>query len=99
MVVIEGCAFFQAQIVAIPVVAIVLEHDDLVGAKAVDDAADHGGLAGAGAAGDADHGWRSMTGGRWKRHRLILCALRTNHQLLTPAVVTAARRLRAAWSP
>ena len=59
MVVVERGAFLEAQIVPVAVVAIVIEHRHLVRAEALDDAPDHGGLAGAGPAGHAHDDARS----------------------------------------
>jgi len=56
MVVVERRSFFQAQVVAIAVIAVVFEDDDLLGSEAVHDPADNRGLAGARAAGNADDG-------------------------------------------
>ena len=55
MVVVERGAILEPQVEAIAVVAIVVEDGDAVGAERLDDAADDGGLARAGSAGDADH--------------------------------------------
>jgi len=44
VVVVERRALFQPQIVAIAVVTVVLEDDDVLGAQAVHDPADDGGL-------------------------------------------------------
>ena len=54
VVVVEGRAFFEAQIVAIPVIAIVFQHHDLAVADALDDTADDRGFAGSGTSGDTD---------------------------------------------
>ena len=64
MIVVERGAFFEAEIVAIAVIAIVLEHNDLLRTQAVDDAPDDRRFAGAGAAGDTyDNRFdRAMTG-------------------------------------
>ena len=45
MIVVEGSAFFEAEIVPIAVVAIVLEDAHLPVAERIDDAADDGGFA------------------------------------------------------
>ncbi len=55
VVVVERGALFEAQVVAIAIVAVVFEDADLVAAEAVDDAFDDRGLAGAGTAGDTNH--------------------------------------------
>ena len=55
MIVVERGALLEPQVVAIAIVAIVLEDGDLVVAEALDDAPDDGGLAGARAAGHPDH--------------------------------------------
>ena len=72
MVVIERRPLLEAQVAAIAIVPIVLHDGDLVVAQALDDAADDGGLAGAGSAGDSDDdGVRGMKSARPRiiRHR------------------------------
>ena len=54
MVLVERGAILEPQIEPVAVVAIVIEDRDRVGPERLDDAADDGGLAGAGPAGDAD---------------------------------------------
>ncbi len=54
VVVVQRGALLEAQIVAVAVVPVVFEDGHLLRAQAFDDAPDDGGLAGAGAAGDAD---------------------------------------------
>src|SRR6476646_10747153 len=84
MIVIEGGPLFQAQIVAVPVIAIVFEHGDLVVADAFDDASDDRRLPRAGTARDADDERRPA--------RLsITCVLRLHHAL-TASVRLAKRR-------
>jgi hypothetical protein len=63
MVVVERRTLLETEIAPVAVIAIVLEYRDLLGAKAVDDAADHGRLPGPRPAGDADHEWRRMMHG------------------------------------
>jgi hypothetical protein len=55
VVVIEPGTLFEAKVVAIPVITVVLEQADLLATKAVDDAPYHSGLSRPGAAGDANH--------------------------------------------
>ena len=55
MVVVERGPLFEPQVVAIAVVAIVIQQRDVFGAEAVDDPPDHRGLARPGSAGHANH--------------------------------------------
>jgi len=55
MVVVEGGALLDPQIVAVAIITIVVEHGDLLQAQAVDNALHHRGLAGPGAPGHANH--------------------------------------------
>ena len=63
MIVVERRTLLEPQIVAITVVTIVLEHDDLLWTEAVDDVTDDGRLARAGSAGDADDDRFGLAGG------------------------------------
>ena len=77
VIVVERGPLLERQIVAVAVVAVVLEHDDLLGAEAVDNLPDDGRLARAGSAGDADHhrpGPAALDRGR--RPRALACSRR-----------------------
>jgi len=54
MVVVQGRAFVEREIVAIPVITVVFEHDDPVGSERLDNRRDDGRLAGARSARHAD---------------------------------------------
>ncbi len=78
MIVVERRSLLEPQIVALAIVAIVLEDGDVLVADALDDAPDDGGLAGSRTAGHADDdkprtvlfpgGWR----GFWRHDSAIL---------------------------
>ncbi len=76
MIVVERGPLLEPQIVAVAVVAIVLEDDDLLWTEAVDDVPDDGRLAGAGSARDADDDRFRLVGrcgrpiGAWHAHDL-----------------------------
>ena len=75
VVVVEGGALLEPKVVAVAIVAVVLEHDDLLGSQALDDLPDDGRLARAGSAGDADDdrlGPARFGSAPWHAHGLTL---------------------------
>src|SRR3954462_13959076 len=85
MIVVEGGPLFQAQIVPVPVIAVVFEHSDLVVADAFDDAADDGRLPRAGTARDSDDERGSASRG-------ITIRVLRSHDALTASGRLAKRR-------